>query len=65
MYIFSYNFGYPYIAHIYQKEGYDGVNEILRNYPMTTEQIMHYNYSRNEFKELDNDEYSGRVGQRR
>lgn len=61
MYMFSYNFGYPYIAHMYQKEGYEGVNKVLRNYPVTTEQIMHYNYSRNEFKELDNDEYPGEL----
>ncbi len=61
MYMFSYNFGFPYIAHIYQKEGYEGVNEVLRNYPITTEQIIHYNYSRNNFKELENDEFPGEM----
>ncbi len=61
MYMFSYNFGYPYIAHMYQKEGYEGVNEILRNYPITTEQIIHYNYSRSESREPDNDEFEGEL----
>lgn len=61
MYMFSYNFGYPYIAKIHQKEGYEGVNEVLKNYPITTKQIIHYNYSRNEFKELDNDEFPGEL----
>ncbi|MFW6128574.1 MAG: eCIS core domain-containing protein [Halobacteriota archaeon] len=61
MYMFSYNFGYPYIARLYNKEGYEGVNEVLRNYPITTEQIIHYNYSRNEFRELENDEFQGEL----
>lgn len=61
MYMFSYNFGFPYIAKIYQKEGYEGVNEVLRNYPVTTEQIIHYNCSQNEFKELENNEFPGEL----
>ncbi|MFO7968116.1 MAG: DUF4157 domain-containing protein [Archaeoglobaceae archaeon] len=61
LYMFSYNFGYPYLAKIYQEEGYEGVNRVLRDYPITTEQIIHYNYTRNVFKELENDEFEGEL----
>ncbi|MBO8182366.1 MAG: DUF4157 domain-containing protein [Archaeoglobus sp.] len=41
LYFFPYTFGTEYIAKIYLKGGYKAVDEILRNPPTTTAQILH------------------------
>ena len=41
LYFFPYTFGARYIAEIYLKGGYTAVDDVLRNPPVTTSQILH------------------------
>lgn len=42
IYLFPYNYGVRYLARYYEKGGYEFVDEVLRNPPTTTEQIIHF-----------------------
>jgi|Deesub1362A_J573_1020465.scaffolds.fasta_scaffold00953_4 hypothetical protein len=59
IYMFPYHYGIRYLSRIYEKEGYAGVDEALRNPPMTTEQILHSNYEF--FEDVENEVYAGNL----
>jgi hypothetical protein len=57
LYLFPYKYGIRFLADVYIREGYEGVDRILKNPPLTTEQILH---NKNEsFREVENDKLSG------
>jgi len=59
LYFFPYTFGTKFIAKAYLKGGYKAVDEILRNPPVTTEQILHPEKRNEGFEEVkvDEDDY--------
>ncbi len=60
LYFFPYTFGTEFIAKAYLKGGYKAVDKILRNPPVTTEQILHPEKRNEGFEEVkvDKDDYS-------
>ncbi len=60
LYFFPYTFGTEFVAKAYLKGGYKDVDEILKNPPITTEQILHPEKRNEGFEEVkvDKDDYS-------
>jgi len=59
IYLFPYNYGVRYLARYYEKGGYSLVDEVLRNPPSTTEQIIHF--VNDSFELVENDVFSGEL----
>jgi|GEM_PF-999447 hypothetical protein len=59
LYFFPYTFGTKFIAKAYLKGGYKAVDEILKNPPITTEQILHPEKRNEGFEKVkvDGDDY--------
>lgn len=61
LYMFPYNNGISYLSKIYLESGYEGIDSVLKDPPVTTKQILHSNRENSGFESVSNDLFNGEL----